>query len=189
MRLKLIIVTYIFISGFIGLTFAQENQARFQHFTASEGFTSATVYTMFKDSKGFMWFCASDGLYRYNGYDFKVYYHDPEDPSSLSKSDISSFCEDKSGTLWFGSGWYGLNKYDRSQDNFKRYYPNSDTSSKAVNGVLSIYEDSDSTLMVGTPTGGLMIYDKSTDSFTNYRYDSVNFVNYKNFIQSIYEDS
>ena len=189
MRLKLIILTYIFISGFVNLTFAQEVQARFQHFTASEGFTSATVYGMFKDSRGFMWFCSTDGLYRYDGYDFKVYYHDPEDSSSLSKNDIYSFCEDKSGTLWFGSGWYGLNKYDRSQDNFKRYYPNSDTSSKAVNGVMSIYEDRDSTLMVGTPTGGLIIYDKSTDSFTNYRYDAGTFRNDKNFINSMHEDT
>jgi len=186
------IFTIIFCLAIIlnGLSsFSQTHRARFRHLTAKEGFTSAAVWTIYKDSKGFIWFGTADGLYRYDGYQFKAYKNEPSDPFSISGNSINKIFEDQDGILWFGSNELGLNRYDRARDHFKRYYPNPDTSSLLVNGILCIYQDKTGTLWFSTPTGGLHQYVDSTDNFISYRYDTINPVNYKNFIKCIYEDS
>ena len=168
---------------------AQKNQASFRHLTAKEGFTSATVNTIYKDSQGFLWLGAFDGLYRYDGYNFKAFRHDPSDFTTLSNNSIYRIFEDRDSALWIGTMWSGLNKYNRINDRFKRYYPNPDTTSSDVNGILSIYQDTDGILWVCTPTGGLHQYIDSTDCFLSYKYDIVNNENLKNFVQCMYEDS
>ncbi len=168
---------------------SQTTQARFRHLTAKDGFTSATVNTIYKDSQGFIWLGAFDGLYRYDGYEFKGYNHDPADPTSLSNNTINNIFEDKDEVLWIGSLWSGLNKYNRTKDNFKRYYPNPDTSSLDVNGILCIYQDLQGTIWASTKTGGLHQYIDSTDSFISYKYDTVDPVNFKNYVNCILEDS
>ena len=174
---------------YAGVILSQTTQARFRHLTAKDGFTSATVNTIYKDSKGFIWLGAFDGLYRYDGYEFKAYKHDPADISSLSNNPINKIFEDKDGVLWIGSMWSGLNKYNQKMDNFKRYYPNPDTSSKDVNGILCIFQDVLGTLWVSMPRGGLHQYIDSTDSFMSYKYDTVDPANFKNFVNCMYEDS
>lgn len=167
---------------------AQNNQANFRHLTAKEGFTSATVNTIFKDSQGFIWLGAFDGLYRYDGYNFKAFRHDPSDSATLSNNSIYRIYEDRDGVIWIGTMWSGLNKYNRAKDNFRRYYPNPDTSSSDVNGILSIYQDIAGVLWVSTPTGGLHQYIDSADNFLSYKYDTVDNESLKNFVQCMFED-
>ncbi|MCF8345692.1 MAG: response regulator [Bacteroidales bacterium] len=164
-------------------------QGRFRHLTAKDGFTSASVITIYKDSQGFIWLGAFDGLYRYDGYHFKLYTNLPSDPNSLSNNSINNILEDQDGNLWIGSMWYGLNKYNKTEDNFTRYFPNPDTSLIDVNGILSIYQDRDGAIWAGTPTGGLHQYIDSSDSFISYKYDTVEKVNFKNFASCLLEDS
>ncbi|MCF8228588.1 MAG: hypothetical protein K9J24_06555, partial [Bacteroidales bacterium] len=102
----------------------QNGQGRFRHLTAKDGFTSASVITIYKDSQGFIWLGAFDGLYRYDRYRFKLYTNHPSDPNSLSNNSINNILEDQDGNLWIGSMWYGLNKYNKTEDNFTRYFPN-----------------------------------------------------------------
>lgn len=168
---------------------AQSPHARFRHLNAWDGFTSATVWAIYKDSQGFMWLGSHDGLYRYDGYEFKAYKHDPNDSTSLSNNSIRRILEDKDGNLWMGSSWYGLNKYNRAKDSFKRYYPNPDTVNKAANGISDIYQDKEGTIWVSTPTGGLHEYLYSTELFKTYKYDTVNLISFHNFISTMYEDS
>lgn len=186
---KILVLTCILTCLIIRPGQSQNNQARFRHLNAWDGFTSATVWSIYKDSRGFMWFGSHDGLYRYDGYQFKAYKHDPEDSTSLSNNSIRRILEDKDGNLWMGSSWYGLNKYDRAKDNFKRYYPNPDTLNKAANGISDIYQDNKGTLWVTSLTGGLHEYLDSTENFRTYKYDTVNAISFHNFIRTMYEDS
>lgn len=74
-------------------------------------FPAGTVYEILRDSKGFMWFAASSGLYRYDGYATVVFKHDPDNSNSLSDSFITSLKEDHDGNLWVGTLNGGLNKF------------------------------------------------------------------------------
>lgn len=86
---------------------AQAQPSLAQHLT----FPTGTVYEILRDSKGFMWFAASSGLYRYDGYTTVVFKHDPENPNSLSDSFITALQEDHDGNLWVGTLNGGLNKF------------------------------------------------------------------------------
>jgi ligand-binding sensor domain-containing protein len=59
-----------------------------------------------------MWFGTLDGLNRYDGYEFKVYKHDAEDPNSLSSGPIRRILVDDEGALWVGTWLAGLCRFD-----------------------------------------------------------------------------
>ncbi|HEY1040270.1 MAG TPA: histidine kinase [Bacteroidia bacterium] len=61
-----------------------------------KGLPSNSVYCIFQDSKGFMWFATNDGICRYDGFEFKSYYN----PEQTSKAG-SLIKEDKYGRIWY----------------------------------------------------------------------------------------
>ncbi len=185
---KIIAGALLIISISYNSAFTQFHNYRFSHLKAKDGFTSSAVLSILKDSKGFMWFATGSGLYRYDGYNFKVYLNDPLDSMSISQNLVWCLLEDIDGSIWAGTHSMGLNKFCRITETFKRYLPNSDTA-VGVNGIFNTYQDNRGTIWTTTPTGGLSKYIHSTDSFISYRYDTLNFVNYKNVINCMYEDS
>ncbi|MBC7862404.1 MAG: hypothetical protein IAF38_05470, partial [Bacteroidia bacterium] len=62
----------------------------------SKGLPSNSVYTIFEDSKGFIWITSDEGLSRYDGYEFKTY--TTAEQSSKSGTEIH---EDKYGRIWY----------------------------------------------------------------------------------------
>jgi len=67
-----------------------------------------------------LWFATDDGLNRFDGYNFKVYRHNPEDESSISDNTVLSFSEDAKGNLWIGTKNGFINKYDPILDKFTK---------------------------------------------------------------------
>ena len=120
---------------------------------------------MLQDSQGYMWFGTEDGLNRYDGYNFTVKRHDPEDPVSLSDGWITALVEDVSGTLWIGTREGGLNRYDRQLNQFTNYRNDpQDPSSLSADEITAIYQDQDAALWIGTAGGGLDRLVPSTSS-------------------------
>lgn len=91
----------------------------FKHLEVKDGLSNNQVNTIFKDSKGFMWFGTASGLNRYNGYDTKVYRSHKNDPYSLPDSYIEEIQEDASGKLWVSTG-AGYAVYNPKSDTFER---------------------------------------------------------------------
>jgi hypothetical protein len=61
----------------------------FSRLTVADGLSQSDVRSIVQDRQGFMWFATwLGGLDRYDGYGFKVYRHDPKDPSSLATNSI-----------------------------------------------------------------------------------------------------
>jgi len=157
------------------LTSAQSsaNTIRFDHLSVEQGLSSNGITGIVQDNRGFMWFSANDGLNRYDGYDFKVYRHDPEDPGSLSDNFIRILYKDRTGDLWIGTLSGGLNRFDRETEKFIRYqHDPQDPHSLSHDEIRSIYEDETGTLWIGTNGGGLNRFDRNTGQFIHYRYDS-----------------
>jgi ligand-binding sensor domain-containing protein len=51
-------------------------------------------------------------LNRYDGYNFKVYKNDPENPNSLSGNALRELTIDRNGFIWIATWDKGLNKFD-----------------------------------------------------------------------------
>ncbi|MGE5798344.1 MAG: two-component regulator propeller domain-containing protein, partial [Ignavibacteria bacterium] len=160
----------------------------FENFSVDQGLSSPMVQCIFQDRRGFLWFCTWNGLYRYDGYSFVSYKHDPSDTSSINNSYASTIYEDKVGILWIGT-WHGLEKFDYSTGSFIHYTLDpSGSGSDLSNSIWAICEDKYGMLWIGT-SNGLNKFDRSTGKFTCLRYDSTDpgSINH-NSIHSIYED-
>ncbi|MBN2597420.1 two-component regulator propeller domain-containing protein [Labilibaculum sp.] len=144
----------LFIVGlFCNLTlFSQQNNIRFKRITINEGLSLSSVYCIFQDSKGFMWFGTEDGLNRYDGKNFTIYRSNPENTNSISYKWIEQIIEDNSGNLWFGSRG-GLTRFNPVTEIFTQYRgiePNRQLSNDTI---THLFEDHSNRLWIGSLKG------------------------------------
>ncbi|MCK4751078.1 MAG: hypothetical protein KAT15_28665, partial [Bacteroidales bacterium] len=90
---------------------AQEEYVRFKRITINDGLSLSSVYNIYQDSKGFMWFGTEDGLNKYDGQSITVYGATTDQHYILANKWIEQVYEDKSGMIWLGSRG-GLTKYN-----------------------------------------------------------------------------
>jgi ligand-binding sensor domain-containing protein len=135
---------------------------KFENISVRDGLSQNTPNCMLQDSRGLLWIGTEDGLNKYNGYDFEIFKHEINDPSSISNSKITCMEEDLEGNLWIGTNGGGLNKYDRNSNAFHPFESDGkDSSSIAGNIIRCIKNMKDGSLWVGT-NKGLSILDKKT---------------------------
>ena len=92
----------------------------FKHLEVRDGMPSNQINSIYKDSRGFMWFGTASGLARYDGYRFKVFYSSDNDPASLPNSYIEKITEDGEGRLWIRTGESGYVIYNWDTEDFVR---------------------------------------------------------------------
>ncbi len=85
----------------------------------THGLSNNQIESIFKDSRGFMWFGTNYGMNRYDGYKVKVYKSEKNDTTSLIYNVISDIQEDVNGNLWMrGNPQYVV--YDIRKEHFIR---------------------------------------------------------------------
>lgn len=110
----------------------------FSHLGVEDGLSQITVLNIFQDSNGYIWFGTRNGANRYNGYEFKVYQNEVNNPTSLSDNYIRRIGEDKNKNIWIGTS-NGVNCIDYKTQKISRFYPrtiNPQTETNAVNNFL-----------------------------------------------------
>ena len=144
---------------------------QFEHLSIEDGLSQNAGLAIFQDSKGYLWIGSQDGLNRYDGFAFKIYKHNPEDPSSISHNSILAITEDKDGYLWIGTWGGGLDRFDPVTETFVSYRSDpTEPASLSSDTVTSIKQDSSGALWVGT-LAGLDRYDPSKNGFDHFRND------------------
>ncbi len=149
---------------------ADPSEAHFR-FERLVGLSHNTVLSIVQDRYGYLWIGTTDGLNRYDGYEFTVYRHDPVDSTSLSSNNVTALLEDRAGHLWVGTE-DGLNRFDRKAERFVRYPLASDSLTSHRQGVSSLLEDDAGRLWVGGV--GLYRYDPGSGQFRAYRHEPGN---------------
>ena len=152
-----------------------QHQYRITRIGTEQGLSEGHVYCVLQDSRGFMWFGTRDGLNRYDGYEFKIYRHNPDDVNSISNNFIYVLWEDADGDLWIGTNGGGLNRFDRTLERFIRYRHDPNDSNSLSHGIVrGIAGDSrkrGAPLWIATMGGGLNRLDVNEGRFTHYRHD------------------
>jgi ligand-binding sensor domain-containing protein/signal transduction histidine kinase len=133
---------------------------RFARISTADGLSQTKVDRFIQDDQGFMWFGTQYGLNRYDGYNFKIFAHDPGNPNSLSGVRIRDVFKDRDGTLWVGCDQF-LNKFDPKTETFRRY---------PVPFVNQISQDSTGMLWLATSTG-LYALNRATGQIRRYSHD------------------
>ena len=157
---KVHIVFYLIICSLLLINsqlYSQYRDIRFELLSKEVGLEDGTIFCITQDSRGFLWVGGGEsGLYRYDGYNFKRFYHKPEDPRSLSCNIVYAICEDSSGMMWVGTFGGGLNKFDMKTETFNHFlHLAEDSTSLSDNKVLKIIRDRYGNIWIGTYGGGL----------------------------------
>jgi len=92
-----------------------------KNFTTEQGLPHNHVKGIAQDKSGFIWIATWDGLSRYDGYEFRNYFHNPDDSTTISYFQTEDILVDTFDNVWVGSVHY-LSKYNPPKDNFTRYY-------------------------------------------------------------------
>ncbi|WP_020599077.1 hybrid sensor histidine kinase/response regulator transcription factor [Spirosoma panaciterrae] len=134
--------------------FIYAQQKGWQELTISDGLSQGMVFDMAQDRKGFMWIATKDGLNRYDGYNFKVFTHDPYNPYSISDNACSALLIDHQNRLWIGTLNNGLNLYDeRTQRFFHIAIRDQKVPGGASYEIRIMTEDPEGNIWIGTGTG------------------------------------
>ena len=100
---------FILLSGYC------QNRS-FRNYQIEDGLSHNAVISMLQDHRGFMWFGTKDGLNRFDGYNYKIFQHDPENPKSIGSNFIRCLYEYKDKIL-VGTDT-GLFTYDEKTEAF-----------------------------------------------------------------------
>lgn len=131
MGLRCIVIFLMLFAGYPALS----QSVNFVHYQVENGLSNNAVICSLQDRQGFMWFGTKDGLNRFDGYTFRVFRHDPQQPGSIGGNYVSVIWEDNDGLLYIGTD-KGLYAYDPATEQF--------TSVKAQPGIiLAIDKDLD----------------------------------------------
>jgi ligand-binding sensor domain-containing protein len=141
-----------------------------------------------QDKNGYLWIGTHDGLYRYDGYNFSLFTHDPN-RNSLSHNYVETVYADREGMIWIGTWGEGLDRLDPVTGIFTHFgHKSNDPGSLSNDSVRAVLEDRDGVLWVGS-NGGLDRYDPKTGKFKNYHYDPNDpFSLSWNRVRIVYED-
>lgn len=143
----------LLVSGPFLVAYGQDTRAMSDDPTASferiSGLSHNTILALLQDREGFIWIGTSDGLSRFDGYEFITYLHVPRDTTSLFSNTVTALLEGRDGTLWVGME-NGLDAFDRTTEQFAHFTFSSDTLSQHVH---ALFEDATGGLWIGTDDG------------------------------------
>jgi hypothetical protein len=93
----------------------------FTRLSTAEGLSQTKIGQIVQDDQGFMWFGTQYGMNRYDGYNYKLFVHDPRNPNSLSGVEVNALFKDRDGALWVGCDQF-LNKFNRANETWIAFF-------------------------------------------------------------------
>jgi streptogramin lyase len=142
---------------------------RFSRLSTAQGLSQTQANQIVQDDQGFIWFGTQYGLDRYDGYEFKVFTHDPAHANSLSCVYIHSLFKDRSGSLWVGCDQF-LDRFDSLHETFTHYRIDA---GEVANYVSQISQDRTGMLWLATGSG-LFRLNPDTAQIIHYVHDPAN---------------
>jgi len=167
--IRTINLSVFFLLGSLSL-FAQNDNLVFERLNTSHGLSNNDVRKVFQDSKGYLWIGTTDGLNKYDGYNFTVYRNDSQDTNSISNNSVWDILEDKSGNLWVSTD-DGLNYFNLDKESFKTFNY-TEVQGRWTNASISLYEDDEENIWFGTVLKGISKFNTKTEKFIHFPLDS-----------------
>ena len=153
----------------IQLPVIEASGLRFTHLSTSDGLSQTRVSEILQGDKGFMWFGTQYGLNRYDGYEFRLFVHDPHNTDSLSGAYIYALFKDRMGMFWIGCN-RSLDRFDPRTEHFT-HYRIEESGYSLASTVVHISQDRAGMLWLATGTG-LHRLDPVTGRIRHFRHDA-----------------
>ena len=142
-----------------------KDDVQFQQLVVDNQNFQNNINCIYQDKKGYLWFGAWSGLYKYDGLKLTLYKPEQDKPFSLKDRKVRKVFEDRRGNLWVGTMHEGLHKFDREKEEFIQYKNDpDDPESLSYNDVTEIFQDKKGNIWVGTVQGlNLLVTEKKGD--------------------------
>lgn len=121
------------------------NQAQFHRFSTEAGLSHNDIQYLYQDSYGFIWIGTNHGLNRFDGYEFKKFYAEHEDSTSLASNDVTVIWEDSLRHIWVANSYDGISRFHRETATFEHFLKG-----KIIN---DIYQESPHTVLLAINDG------------------------------------
>jgi signal transduction histidine kinase/ligand-binding sensor domain-containing protein/DNA-binding response OmpR family regulator len=169
-RISVLLLISFFL--FLPLSYAQNANSHYFYMSGisrESGLSHSHVKTIFKDSRGFLWFGTYDGLNLYDGNTCRRYLYDKTEGSQYHNKIVHCIYEDNQGYLWIGTSGIDVFRYDHINDAFNVYSlpVESDLSNFASLHIYKIVQDKNEILWFGT-THGLYFLNPGSDIIKPY---------------------
>lgn len=143
----------------------------FDRLSVEDGLSQNTANSVSQGVEGLLYIGTQEGLNVYDGYEFTLYRHNPEDPYSLADNDIYTTYVDKSGTLWVGTRT-ALHRFDSRLRYFERF-PLEPPKQVSDSHISDITEDAQGKLWIAiSGYAGLGVFDPQQDEALRYLEDT-----------------
>lgn len=135
--------------------FDSEQTIKFANLTRKDGVTGSEIRNVIQDDQGRIWFGTRlNGINVYDGYEIKVFSHDPKNLGSLAGDPAFSVYKDSQGTIWVATLGAGLCKYNPDTETFTTYKHDPDDSTSIWHdSVQFVFEDKDENFWVAAANG------------------------------------
>lgn len=120
------ILAILFFLGWCTGIQAQGLSLPFQNLSVEDGLPQNSVTALIQDDQGFIWIGTQDGLAKYDGYNFKIFRNERNNPNSLSHNFIWNISKDKKGILWITTLGNGMTRLDPKSEDFTQFLYSSD---------------------------------------------------------------
>ncbi len=138
---------------------------------APDRVVSPQIREFTEDESGNIWFGTFNGLQKYNPQtDTYSVYRPSDNPGSLTHESVFPLYRDRTGTIWAGTYYGGVNHFNLKNDIFRYYaynpYRPDGLNFPVVNGMI---EDAQGRIWIGTDGGGINVLNPGTGEFTHFR--------------------
>ncbi len=142
--------------------------------SSETGLSHSQVKTIFKDSRGFLWFGTYAGLNRYDGYKCKKYLDNKGEEGLFQNIIIHSIHEDSDGYLWIGASGSEVFRYDSYNEIISAYKlpASGQFQSSSLNHTFRIKSDHKGNIWFAT-TNGLYQLCRDNDTIIHYKADGL----------------
>lgn len=114
---------------------------RFEFVALDLNLSHNSIYHIFQDSAGFMWFGTQNGLNKFDGIEITVFENIPDDTNSLTDNTINKIVEGNEGELWIATN-SGVSLLQKDDYSFKRYLSVGADYTSQANIISDLFKDS-----------------------------------------------
>jgi ligand-binding sensor domain-containing protein/signal transduction histidine kinase/DNA-binding response OmpR family regulator len=138
------------------------------------GLSNNYIQGIAQDRLGFIWFGTESGLNRFDGHDFKTFYHLDNSPNSIISNELNDIYADKNqDIIWIATERNGLCGYNYSTREFCFYSNSRNSDCLSSNGVMFLSGEASGNLWVTTYQTGIDLLDMKTKHFIHYNQTTV----------------
>jgi len=135
----------------------------FRHYRNETGLSNNSVSACIQDRRGFIWFGTKEGLNRFDGFQFKIFLHNPSVSNCLSNNFITALCEDSVGWIWIGTS-KGICFYKPDND----YFGVLKYKGKDIEELILDVESDTKNCIWFTTSSGVYKYEKESNKLSFY---------------------